>query len=156
MASQDSQSFPWHYPDLGDKNFEIHGPTLVVIIVIFALLLFFSLLGLYARWTFRDHGSLPITRFPTIATAQPSGAPGLDSATIFSIPIILHRSSPTGVDEAQCSICLSAFIEEEKVKVLPGCHHGYHPECVDKWLNTHSNCPLCRASLLAVSTTITA
>ncbi|OVA02747.1 zinc finger protein [Macleaya cordata] len=48
---------------------------------------------------------------------------------------------------AQCSICLTTFKDEEKVKVLPDCNHSYHPECVDRWLITHSNCPLCRAFL---------
>ncbi|EXB29971.1 RING-H2 finger protein ATL66 [Morus notabilis] len=48
---------------------------------------------------------------------------------------------------AECSICLGVFEDGEKVKVLPGCSHCYHPECVDRWLSAQPSCPLCRASL---------
>lgn len=30
---------------------------------------------------------------------------------------------------------------------LPKCHHVFHVECIDMWLSSHSNCPICRASL---------
>ena len=50
--------------------------------------------------------------------------------------------------ESECSICLSLFQDEDKVKVLLRCHHGFHSKCVDKWLRTRSICPLCRKSVL--------
>ncbi|URE40080.1 RING-H2 finger protein [Musa troglodytarum] len=42
-------------------------------------------------------------------------------------------------------------MEGDKIKVLPGCDHGFHPECVDEWLRARANCPLCRASLVRAS-----
>ncbi|KAL1083124.1 hypothetical protein V6Z11_D09G178500 [Gossypium hirsutum] len=33
----------------------------------------------------------------------------------------------------------------EQIRVLPDCLHFFHVGCIDKWLNLHSNCPLCRA-----------
>ncbi|XP_022753611.1 putative RING-H2 finger protein ATL50 [Durio zibethinus] len=42
--------------------------------------------------------------------------------------------------------------DEENLKVLPECNHAYHSECVDKWLNSQSSCPLCRASLSPIIT----
>ncbi|XP_035843082.1 RING-H2 finger protein ATL78 [Helianthus annuus] len=52
-----------------------------------------------------------------------------------------------GLDK-ECAICLSDFIFEEQVKILPKCSHGFHVQCVDKWLSSHSSCPTCRHSLI--------
>ncbi|KAI3669199.1 hypothetical protein L6452_40426 [Arctium lappa] len=51
-----------------------------------------------------------------------------------------------GLDK-ECVICLSEFVPEELVKVLPKCNHGFHVQCIDKWLSSHSSCPTCRHSL---------
>ncbi|KAL7605880.1 RING-H2 finger protein ATL78 [Lactuca sativa] len=48
----------------------------------------------------------------------------------------------------ECVICLSEFIVEEQVKILPKCNHGFHIRCIDKWLSSHSSCPTCRHSLI--------
>ncbi|KAH0937435.1 hypothetical protein HID58_004896 [Brassica napus] len=31
------------------------------------------------------------------------------------------------------------------------CGHGFHVECIDMWLSSHSTCPLCRSPVLPVS-----
>lgn len=31
---------------------------------------------------------------------------------------------------------------------LPKCHHGFHVECIDMWLSSHTNCPICRAPVV--------
>ncbi|OUZ99133.1 zinc finger protein [Macleaya cordata] len=161
MASshEDSHRFHWHYAELDDKNFQVHGRSLLFIIILFSLLLLLTFLCLYARWLYRFHrrsSSLPTFMATTTTTTTdmnppPGGLPplGLDPATINSFPIILYRSStdPNSDETQSCSICLSTLQDEEKVKVLPNCNHCYHPECVDKWLSTQSSCPLCRASL---------
>ena len=44
-----------------------------------------------------------------------------------------------------CAICLrEEFDEDEMCKVLPECHHVFHSDCVDQWLKTKQNCPVCR------------
>jgi hypothetical protein len=88
---------------------------------------------------------------------------GLDDAAIASLPVTLYRR-PAGFgagagaaaddDDAAaqcCPICLGELVEGDKVKVLPGCGHGFHTECVDAWLRARANCPLCRASPLAAA-----
>ncbi|KAK1270179.1 E3 ubiquitin-protein ligase [Acorus gramineus] len=50
-----------------------------------------------------------------------------------------------GGEEAMCAVCLSEFKDGEEVRLLPECLHCYHVECIDMWLSSHSNCPLCRA-----------
>uniref|UniRef100_A0A7C8ZUC2 RING-type domain-containing protein n=1 Tax=Opuntia streptacantha TaxID=393608 RepID=A0A7C8ZUC2_OPUST len=44
-----------------------------------------------------------------------------------------------------CAICLGEGFEEEEIcKVLPECHHVFHSDCIDQWLKTKQNCPVCR------------
>lgn len=47
----------------------------------------------------------------------------------------------------RCSICLEDFSEGEMITVL-SCdrNHAFHQNCIDKWLNTQSTCPVCRTS----------
>lgn len=47
--------------------------------------------------------------------------------------------------EEECVVCLSMFEDGEEVRELPMCKHCFHAPCIDKWLFSHFNCPLCRA-----------
>ncbi|KAH7854537.1 hypothetical protein Vadar_015015 [Vaccinium darrowii] len=146
MASQDSQTFHWHYSEFDDRNFQIRGRTFFYAVVLFSIILLTSLLLLFARWLCR----IRPTSAPYLAHPPPPSQPrGLDVATINSFPIVLHDSSTSTADfgESECCICLGLFEDGEKVKVLPKCRHCYHSVCVDKWLFSQSSCPICRSSL---------
>jgi hypothetical protein len=45
-----------------------------------------------------------------------------------------------------CQICLIDYDEDDELKVLR-CKHGFHPDCLDKWLVRKLSCPLCRRSV---------
>ena len=45
-----------------------------------------------------------------------------------------------------CVVCLESFVKGDKRKVL-ACSHGFHAECIDKWLNTNGVCPTCKAKV---------
>ncbi|KAI9156725.1 hypothetical protein LWI28_011209 [Acer negundo] len=47
-------------------------------------------------------------------------------------------------DDGTCAICLCEFEEGEELRTLPECLHSYHVPCIDTWLHSHSNCPMCR------------
>ncbi|KAK1354930.1 RING-type E3 ubiquitin transferase [Heracleum sosnowskyi] len=47
-------------------------------------------------------------------------------------------------DNQECPVCLSVFEEEEEVRQLPLCKHSFHAPCIDMWLSSHLDCPLCR------------
>ncbi|KAL5198176.1 hypothetical protein ABZP36_001688 [Zizania latifolia] len=43
-----------------------------------------------------------------------------------------------------CAVCITELAAGEMARVLPRCGHGFHVDCVDMWLRSHSTCPLCR------------
>ena len=45
----------------------------------------------------------------------------------------------------ECAVCLSVFEDGEEVRQLPRCKHSFHAPCIDMWLYSHFDCPLCRA-----------
>ena len=47
--------------------------------------------------------------------------------------------------QSECTICLLNYNEE--TKKATECHHIFHQECIDRWLQTNNSCPLCRTCL---------
>lgn len=45
--------------------------------------------------------------------------------------------------EAQCRICQSQIDAGERTKVIPGCGHIFHGECIEEWVQEHNTCPAC-------------
>ncbi|XP_020155364.2 probable E3 ubiquitin-protein ligase ATL44 [Aegilops tauschii subsp. strangulata] len=55
-----------------------------------------------------------------------------------------------GADADACAVCLAEYAAGDEVRVLPACRHGFHRECVDRWLLTRApTCPVCRAPVAA-------
>ncbi|KAG7956054.1 hypothetical protein I3843_11G105200 [Carya illinoinensis] len=53
--------------------------------------------------------------------------------------------------EAECAICLSEFVEGERIRVLGKCTHGFHAHCIEEWFSSQASCPTCRSSCLPAS-----
>ncbi|XP_050382541.1 RING-H2 finger protein ATL52-like [Argentina anserina] len=51
----------------------------------------------------------------------------------------------------ECAVCLSVFEDGEEVRKLPSCKHSFHAPCIDMWLYSHSDCPLCRTTVPVIS-----
>lgn len=49
----------------------------------------------------------------------------------------------------ECAICLVDFGKGEWLRVLPNCAHSFHASCIDAWLGSRYDCPLCRKRVLA-------
>ncbi|CAN6357577.1 unnamed protein product [Urochloa humidicola] len=50
--------------------------------------------------------------------------------------------------EDECAVCLKSYEEGDKIKMMP-CSHGFHGDCLLKWLGISRLCPLCRFVLQA-------
>lgn len=62
-----------------------------------------------------------------------------------SSPVVFSADTRLARAEAECAICLSEFVDGERVRVLPNCGHGFHANCVEEWIVVRSSCPTCRA-----------
>ncbi|KAF8401060.1 hypothetical protein HHK36_014363 [Tetracentron sinense] len=56
-----------------------------------------------------------------------------------------QKEVETPEQDNECAVCLSVFEDDEDVRQLPRCNHSFHAPCIDMWLYSHSDCPLCRA-----------
>ncbi|KZV52649.1 hypothetical protein F511_07042 [Dorcoceras hygrometricum] len=69
---------------------------------------------------------------------------GLDEAIIKTIPLSAYMRKSGFHD---CAVCLIEFEDNDYVRTLPICSHAFHVDCIDIWLRSHANCPLCRAGI---------
>ncbi|KAK6938119.1 Zinc finger, RING-type [Dillenia turbinata] len=76
---------------------------------------------------------------------------GLQQAIINSIAICKYKKNEGLVEGAECAVCLGEFQEDEILRLLPKCSHAFHISCIDTWLRSHTNCPLCRAMIVSES-----
>lgn len=80
---------------------------------------------------------------------------GLDESVIRSIPIMqFKKEGNRDFGErsfCECAVCLNEFQEDEKLRIIPSCSHVFHIDCIDVWLQSNANCPLCRTSISAIS-----
>ena len=49
-------------------------------------------------------------------------------------------------DAPRCAVCLESFLRGDRVSRLP-CTHQYHRACIERWLSSHVECPVCRVDL---------
>lgn len=73
---------------------------------------------------------------------------GLQPSVINSITVLNYKKGDGVVEGTECSVCLNEFQEDERVRLLPKCSHAFHIPCIDTWLRSHTNCPMCRAPIV--------
>ncbi|KAB2609560.1 RING-H2 finger protein ATL70-like [Pyrus ussuriensis x Pyrus communis] len=85
--------------------------------------------------------------------SSPTIEQGLDEATICSYPKLLYSEAKVKMEGSVsapscCSICLADYEDKDILRGVPICGHYFHQICVDKWLQLHPTCPICRNSPL--------
>ncbi|KAF5446685.1 hypothetical protein F2P56_032294 [Juglans regia] len=163
MFPPDSPKQPTYIPThiVRSNIFSYDGNIMLAAVISLLLVIFFVLLlYVYAKW-FLAQAQQRRRRSMTVSHIRPpsrihhfhtfefdtsvSNSPreGLDASVIATIPLFEYSSEEQKALE--CVICLSPFEEKQLGRNLPKCHHGFHLECIDMWLSSHSNCPICRA-----------
>jgi E3 ubiquitin-protein ligase ATL41 len=127
---------------------------LTAIVSLSVVVILVTILHLYARFILRRQArrratlrQLAIIRSVNANSTDDAPRTGLDPLIIASLPAYVYKQAVAGdAIPTECSVCLSFLENEEMVRVLPNCKHNFHSECIDKWLSTHSTCPICRTA----------
>ncbi|KAF7027002.1 hypothetical protein CFC21_039072 [Triticum aestivum] len=115
---------------------------------IFLLFLTFALALLILRHTyFSSTSAAPSGRRPAWGAQMVAPPPrGVDPELLRSLPVTVHRAAD-GVGLVECAVCLAELENGEEARFLPRCGHGFHAGCVNRWLASHTTCPLCRVTV---------
>ncbi|XP_065635232.1 RING-H2 finger protein ATL29-like [Quercus suber] len=123
--------------------------VLTAILIAFFLLCFFFMY--FCRCCLQDvTDTLQIQRTPSGNVIGAAAKTGLDPSLIQSFPTFLYSSVKEFHKEEyglECAICLLEFEDDSLLRFLPVCHHVFHQECIDLWLESHKTCPVCRRDL---------
>jgi Ring finger domain len=85
-----------------------------------------------------------------ISAEREKDAQGIHPAVIETFPIIPYTSInrlKNVKGRHGCAVCLSEFENRDILRMLPGCCHVFHPNCIGEWLASNTTCPICRSDL---------
>lgn len=151
--------FPPPPPSDDDDSAAPFSPLIIAIIGVLATA--FLLVGYYTivtRYCKRRGNDDRITSVGSEENRDESGrnqwqvgSGGLDESLIKTITVCKYKKGDGLIEGSECAVCLSDFQENESLRLLPKCSHAFHLPCIDTWLKSQSNCPLCRASVVALA-----
>ncbi|PKU70373.1 putative RING-H2 finger protein ATL12 isoform X1 [Dendrobium catenatum] len=124
-------------------------PSIAVVIGIFSIMFSLTfLLLMYGKFCHANGANLFTTTGIMISGNRihrdDGRASGIDKAVIESLPFFRFSALKGSREGLECSVCLSRFDDAEILRLLPRCKHAFHMDCIDRWLEAHSSCPLCR------------
>ncbi|CAA2959307.1 E3 ubiquitin- ligase ATL42-like [Olea europaea subsp. europaea] len=124
----------------------LHPSMAVVLVVLLIMFCLTFLIVAYAKFCHR-----PVSYYqsndgqdPSALLASRSRFSGIGRSVIESLPFFRFSSLKGSKEGLECAVCLSRFEETEVLRLLPKCKHAFHMNCIDKWLENHSSCPICR------------
>lgn len=63
--------------------------------------------------------------------------------------VVEDTTPPDEEPNELCPICQEDMEPGLQVQVLPGCHHTFHPPCIQKWFEvSKGKCPVCKADVM--------
>lgn len=124
-------------------------PVIILVIVttvVFFISLFFVLFFQFKRSTIEVSTTRAVRSTSTRVRRK-----GLDPAILETFHTLLYsdvKEHKVGKDTLECAVCLSELEDTEMLRLLmPKCNHVFHRECIDRWLELHTTCPVCRTNL---------
>ncbi|WOL20573.1 hypothetical protein Cni_G29378 [Canna indica] len=127
------------------------GPSVAVAIGVFSFMLSLTVVLLIYVKCRRSNSSTSEVIVAAAGDRLPQGRPstGVDKTVVESLPFFRFSSLRGVRDGLECAVCLSKFAGKEVLRLLPKCKHVFHIDCVDRWLEANSTCPLCRCDVNA-------
>ncbi|KAF3434149.1 hypothetical protein FNV43_RR25252 [Rhamnella rubrinervis] len=128
------------------------GINLVMTVIGFAVSTMFIVFVCTRLVCARIHLNATRRSFPIASRSDLSilerGLHGLEPVVVATFPTknysdVLFSST----EDAQCTVCLVEYHNDDVLRILPYCGHSFHVTCIDIWLQQHSTCPVCRISL---------
>lgn len=122
----------------GDIRFDLYAAFGALGVAIVLTVLFWRLYKLTV--SARPQDMLPVVT--PDAAASHAEAKKLRQRDVAALPVFVHG----GDGAVECAVCLAEMTDGERGRLLPGCGHRFHVECIDKWFRTNSTCPICRST----------
>ncbi|ESW34528.1 hypothetical protein PHAVU_001G160000 [Phaseolus vulgaris] len=157
-----------HYTPQPASNSASALPILAIIVpsifvTVFILITYLTLLTKFfsnwhilnpLRWIFTLLIPQHEDQDPFMALSPRMWSQGLDESAIREIPTLQFTKGDVEKNQSAygCVVCLTEFQDHDMLKVLPICKHAFHFHCIDIWLQTNANCPLCRSNIISGNT----
>ncbi|XP_027176831.1 RING-H2 finger protein ATL52-like [Coffea eugenioides] len=141
---------PYSPPPTTSNNMPLLYYGMVVVGTAALILAVYNLIIL--RWCSQSQADRPRQGMaaPLRFEAASASSQSLDSLHVNLISSFKYKKGGSSRDEAhysqyECAVCLSVYEEDEELRQLPRCKHSFHASCIDMWLYSHLDCPLCRS-----------
>lgn len=135
-----------------EKKMISSGLNLVMTVIGFAVSTMFIVFVCTRLVCARIHFNASRRSFPIASrsdlTLLERGLHGIEPVVVANFPTKKYSDEFfSAAEDAQCTVCLAEFHDEDVLRILPYCGHSFHVTCIDIWLQQHSTCPVCRISL---------
>ncbi|KAK4392464.1 RING-H2 finger protein ATL78 [Sesamum angolense] len=138
----DGHRCPWR-PYSGSKDFKVN--TALVLVFLFCTLICAAAFNVAVRYIIRMHCARRRQRREPPNPKAELGCAAAEKEA--DVPAVIYSEGVKLVGAAaECAICLSEFAAGERIRVLEECGHGFHVQCIERWLVSCSSCPTCRAN----------
>ena len=121
--------------------------TVAVLLLITGVMVMLVLHLLVIAWAIRRGAALRRRGGSPRDEEEHAQAVGLTAEELGELPCQDFKVAASGTPGRECAVCLEAFQVGDRCRVLPGCRHGFHAQCVDSWLRKSRRCPVCRAEV---------
>ncbi|KAG6647907.1 RING-H2 finger protein ATL5-like [Carya illinoinensis] len=136
-----------------NQSYALNGKIMLCsVVTVFLVLLIMVGFRIFSRCFFDNHRRrrrrARHSSYYSVTPNTTTSTQGLDPSILHALPTFTY-SFKTHDSPLECAVCLSEFEDDDKGRVLPKCEHFFHVECIDTWFQSVSNCPLCRAPIVA-------